>query len=140
LTKQGLLRFVPHLCENGESDAEIIHPYGIEESFEEGRIETAEYAIGQAAHDAAQAMVFESDLRKAEDCWLAPVPTTDYPNVQMVGIARLTYRPHTVKTRAWWAAHTDKAPLWAKSYVELKEKVEEQQTTRDLLGPTAYAL
>ena len=37
-----------------------------------------------------------------QELWLAPVPR-HITNVQMVGIARLRYRPKTRKTAAWWA-------------------------------------
>jgi hypothetical protein len=133
LRQQGLIAFVPHLCESEAYDAEIIHPYGTDHRFKKGTLENAEYELGQAAHAAGEAMGLDFNVEKAvnDDCCLAPVPSRDYPNVQMVGIARLTYRPHTIKTRAWWAEHSDKAPIWARRYTELRVNAEATSVLTD---------
>jgi hypothetical protein len=93
--KQGLITFVAHLwdneCRSGQShEAEIIHAYG------GGAGEPLEVSLGNAACRAALAMVPEFKREKAVRegfRYFAPVPNT-FPNVQMIGVARLRYRPH----------------------------------------------
>src|ERR1019366_7571209 len=94
LVTQGLLTYVPHLWENESDEAELLHGYGTCEGGEPMEVE-----MGRAAHRAALAMVPEFKLRDAiaegfSD--LAPVANT-FPNVQMVGVPRLRYRPHTTR-------------------------------------------
>lgn len=43
----------------------------------------------------------------------------DYPDVQMVGIARLRYRPHTGRTGEWQATLYEKLPGFIAKYQEL---------------------
>ena len=50
--------------------------------------------------------------------YLAPV-ARDYPEVQMVGIARLRYRPHTGRTGEWRARLDEKLPGLIAKYQEL---------------------
>jgi hypothetical protein len=89
---------VPTLVEGEGSDAEIIHPYGMRNA------ESLEDRLGRAAHDAALSMLTDRQHEWAaeQELRLAPVPR-HITNVQMIGIARLRYRPKTRKTAAWWA-------------------------------------
>lgn len=101
LQKMGLLSFIPHMMENNSKDAQIIHPYGIGGNDEE----VIETEMGEAADRAARQLLPEWGDRKAEEedlDWLCPVPRT-LPSVQMVGVARLRYRPHTRRSAAWIA-------------------------------------
>jgi hypothetical protein len=101
LRDMGLLAFIPHLIESDSAQAEIIHPLGIGANGEE-EIETA---IGSEAREAAERMCAEWAIERAENEGFenfCPVLRT-LPNVQLVGIARLRYRPHTRRTAAWYA-------------------------------------
>jgi hypothetical protein len=66
-------------------------------------------------------MALDRKVEKAEEdgyCYLAPVKNT-LPNVQMIGVGRLTYRPHTKRTSGWFADLSQTAPRWTQSYKEL---------------------
>jgi hypothetical protein len=99
LSNLGLIEWVPHLVESAEECGEIIHPLSV------GRSESIEDRLGRAAHEAGRALVTEGQYEwaiKNGIHQLAPVPS-HIANVQIVGIARLRYRPHTRMTGAWWA-------------------------------------
>jgi hypothetical protein len=98
LTRLGLLEWVPHLVEGAGPEAEIIHPLG------DGGSEDLEDRLGAAAEEAASLMLTEGQHARAmeNDLRLAPVPR-HVAEVQLVGIARLRYRPRTRMTAAWWA-------------------------------------
>jgi hypothetical protein len=98
LTRLGLLEWVPHLLEGAGPEAEIIHPLG------DGGTEGLEDQLGAAAEEAAALMLTEGQHARAmkDDLRLAPVPR-HVAEVQLVGIARLRYRPRTRMTAAWWA-------------------------------------
>jgi hypothetical protein len=101
LSQMGLLEYIPHLMESDSPQAEPIHPFGIGRNGEE-QIETE---IGEAANAAGREMVPEWAVQKAEDDgfeWFCPAART-LPGVQLVGVARLRYRPHTKRTAAWYA-------------------------------------
>jgi hypothetical protein len=128
LQRLGLLSFNPHVFENSTAQAEIIHPYGIGGSGEEP-IETE---IGSAANDAARAMCLPSKLLAAEDEGFehfCPVLHTQ-PDVQIVGIPRLRYRPHTRRTAAWFAELHQSARRYADMYAVLTDKAENATQTR----------
>lgn len=100
LRKMGLLNFVPHLYENSSPQAEPIHPFGVGAQGEEP-IETE---MGRAADTAAQEMCQEWAINNAADegfDHFCPVSQTK-PDVQLIGVARLLYRPHTKRTAAWF--------------------------------------
>jgi hypothetical protein len=125
LQQHGLLTFVPHLwdnkCDGETSQAEIIHGYGI---GREG--DPLEMEMGRAANLAGMAMVpdFKKEKAFAEGYYyLAPVLNT-IPNVQMIGVARLLYRPHTTRTSDWYGELIRNAPAWIKRYEELRKKAE----------------
>jgi hypothetical protein len=61
---------------------------------------------------------------------LCPVLSTQ-PDAQMVGIARLHYRPHTSRTAAWYAELQKRARALIERYRELAMRVE---TSRARLG------
>jgi hypothetical protein len=119
LESMGLLSFVPHIFENDADTAEPIHSYGIA-----GVGEALEQEIGNAANLAARAMALPSKLTEAEDKGLrhfCPVLKT-MPAVQMIGVGRLTYRPNTRRTKAWFAELHDRAPKWIQTYADLLSK------------------
>jgi hypothetical protein len=101
LTDMGLLNFIPHLVESDSADAEVVHPLGMGNRWEE----PIEAEIGEAARDAAASMCADWAMQNAENDDFenfCPVLRT-LPNVQLIGIARLRYRPHTKMTSAWYA-------------------------------------
>ena len=117
LEKMGLLSFIPHIFENDTPEAEIHHPYGVGTSREEP-IETE---IGEAAEAAARAMCPECFIENAENEgfeYFCPVSRT-MPNIEMIGVARLLYRPHTSRTAAWYAQLQELGSLWIAKYQDL---------------------
>jgi hypothetical protein len=102
LQQTGLLTYVPHLWDNDPStgidvQAEILHPYGLTGA------EDIERKIASAAHGAAMRVIIPGKVEAAFNegfSLLCPVRSS-IPNVCMVGVARLRYRPHTTRTGAW---------------------------------------
>jgi hypothetical protein len=121
LQSMGLLSFVPHIFENDTDTAEPIHSYGIS-----GVGEALEQEIGNAANLAARAMALPSRLTEAEEGGFrhfCPVLKT-IPAVQMIGVGRLTYRPNTRRTKAWFAELHDTTPKWIQTYADLLSKAD----------------
>ena len=116
LVDLGLLEFVPTLIESDDPEAEFIHPYGI------GTSDSLDDQLGAAAHNAALEMLTAGQLDWVleRDFHLAPVPR-HIANVQMVGIARLRYRPRTRKTAAWWADLQAKGEHFLLRYEQLTQ-------------------
>ena len=102
----GLLEWVAHVVEADCEDAEIIHPYAV------GNGEPKEQALAVAAHRAARTMLTDAQINWADGhgLWLLPIATHQLPNIQMVGIPRLRYRPRTKATGAWFLKQNE----WAK--------------------------
>jgi hypothetical protein len=48
-----------------------------------------------------------------------------YPDVQLIGIARLRYRPHTKRTASWWGELQSSIPQHIERYKLLEAKAEE---------------
>jgi hypothetical protein len=70
-----------------------------------GPLDSIEDRLGRAAHEAGKALITEGQcdwVLKNGIHHLVPVPR-HIANVQMIGIARLRYRPHTQMTAVWWA-------------------------------------
>jgi len=129
LTRLGLVEKVGHLIEADTGEAEIIHPYAI------GNGEPIEQEAREQAHAAGRAMVTDGQYEWAKNHfgqapWLAPVPA-HMANVQMVGIARLKYRPRTALTAAWWAETQDRCKGHIERYTKLRAGI--------ALGSTAAA-
>ncbi len=95
----GLLEFVGHVVEADNDNAEVVHPYAI------GNGEPDERDIASCAHAAAESLLIPEQIERAtaNAMCLLPVYANTLPNVQMVGIARLRYRPQTKATAAWTA-------------------------------------
>ena len=128
LRSMGLLSFVPHIFENDTDAAEAVHPFGIGEIAED----PLERKIGNSADSAARAMALPSKLEEAEDAgfeYFCPVSKT-MPTAQMVGVARLTYRPHTTRTSAWSADLHQKGPGWIENFNNLAAKAEKASLQR----------
>jgi hypothetical protein len=124
----GLLSFVPHIFENDTDTAEPIHPYGIRQTAEA----PIELEIGDAADRAARAMCLPSKLDEAiEDGFqhFCPILKTK-PTAQMIGVARLTYRPHTRRTAEWFAELNRTAQGWIETFDSLAAKGEKSSYQR----------
>lgn len=128
LQNMGLLNFVTHIFESQADSAEVLHPYGIGAKGEE----PIEAKIGKAADSAARAMCPEWMVSRAEaESYehLCPIVRT-LPNPQMVGVARLLYRPHTTRTAAWFAQLRQSGEKWVRHYEELERTASAGQNSR----------
>jgi hypothetical protein len=124
----GLLSFVPHIFENDTDTAEPIHVFGVGGIAEAPR----EQEIGEAADLAARAMALPSKLAEAEENGFehfCPILKTK-PTAQMIGVARLTYRPHTRRTAEWFAELNRAAQGWIETFDRLAEKGEKASYQR----------
>jgi hypothetical protein len=96
---------------------EIIHPYAI------GNGEADERELAATAKRAAEALLTPGQIEWAQKYELHLLPASVHrpPNVQLVGIARLRYRPHTKATAACgakkseWASWTERFGADARS-------------------------
>jgi hypothetical protein len=117
LQRLRLLDFVPHIFENDTDTAEPIHAFG---RCGTGEVDL-EFEIGSAADEAAWAMALPSRLsaaRKEGFEYFCPI-RNNKPAAQMIGVARLRYRPHTSRTAAWFAELQKTAPVWIETYKSL---------------------
>lgn len=114
----GAIEWIPYLVESGKDDSEVIHPCG------HGNSESIEDRLGRAAEEAANGMVTEGRREYARNNGLTLTPVKAHiANVQMVGVARLRYRPRTAMTGAWWANLNVKADKYLAEYARLCERV-----------------
>jgi len=128
LERNGLLSFIPHIFENNSPEAEIHHPYGVGTKGEE----PVETEIGEAAEAAARAMCPEWLIENAENEgfeYFCPVSRT-MPNIEMIGVARLLYRPHTKRTAAWYANLQQFGSRWIEKYQDLEARVRTPRTAK----------
>ncbi|WP_412063753.1 hypothetical protein [Rhizobium sp. SYY.PMSO] len=108
LVNAGLVEFVAHLVESDDPTAEIIHPLPLD-SGEPGEME-----ITIAAIEAGRRMApFFDDVATM----LVPVSKLR-PKAQVVGIARMKYRPRTART-AEWLSNADEWKKTAMAFEEL---------------------
>ena len=97
LQRLGLIQLLPYLVESDDADAELIHPVGTR------FIDSMEEQLGELAQDAARALLHEGAATRMELDDLIAVPVLQHmENVQMIGVFRMRYRPHTNLTGAWW--------------------------------------
>ena len=114
----GLFEWVPHLVESDDPSGEIIHP------VRSGRSDTIEDRLGQAALQAGRVLITDGQFEWAANKgiqFLVPVPR-HFANVQLIGIARLRYRPRTGLTAAWWAELHENAEKHLARYAEMIPK------------------
>jgi hypothetical protein len=125
LRQEGLLTFIPHLCESSDVESEIIHPYGAD--WTEHGLNDLENALGLAAYRAGCAMADPNKRKDAENSgfFLTAPGSSAYPDVQLIGIARLRYRPHTKRTASWWGELQSSIPQHIERYKLLEAKAEE---------------
>ncbi len=119
-----LVEAVAHLIEADTEQAEIVHPNAIEGGQE------AEHAIAVAAHQAGLALLTSGQQIGVADRGLCLVPVLAHMDkVQLVGIARLRYRPKTKATAAWWAKQSDWVEI-ARRYEGIAEGAAPAQSRR----------
>lgn len=117
LIKQGLVQLVPHIVEADTDHAEIVFPCG----YDCG--ETAEIRLGDSAHRAGAAMLTPDQRRCANERGLRLAPIRSHlSEVQMVGIARLRYRPRTSATAGWFKRMAEWSEM-ADRFDELTERL-----------------
>jgi hypothetical protein len=115
----GLIEWVRHLFESDQPDAEIIHAVGIAGS------DSLEGRIGFAADEAGRAMLNDQQQQYVDSHGMRLVPVPRHlGNVQMIGIARLRYRPHTKLTTAWWKDLNKKGEKYLAQYEALAKRNE----------------
>ena len=118
LQDMGLLEIVPHLVENSNSDCEPIHGFGWD-----GVGEPIEIEVGKAADEAGKRLLGLLHLSVAQkvDCVQMFAPAWDtQPDVQMVGVYRLTYRPQTELTANWYRRISESAQEWFETYQQIR--------------------
>jgi hypothetical protein len=114
LTDSGLLQIVHHLVDGDDSDSEIVHPLPLSS----GDGEDIEKKISVAANLASSVMIPpQIDI---SNYWAVVPVRRHMANVQLVGIARLRYRPQTAATAAWLAKAAE-CEKWALAYRKLAE-------------------
>jgi hypothetical protein len=111
-----LVELVGHVIEADNDAAEVVHPYAI------GNGEADERALTTSAKTAAETLLTPGQIEwtQARGLHLLPAPAHQLPNVQLVGIARLRYRPHTKATAAWFAKKQEWGE-WRERYRELAQ-------------------
>jgi hypothetical protein len=117
LEVMGLIVVIPHLVENSSPISEPMHGFGL---YRVG--EPIEQELATAADQAGRYIIGDQRLHtaKAVDGVDALVPVWDtQPDVQMVGIYRLTYRPQTKLTADWYRRISVSAGEWLEIYRRL---------------------
>lgn len=112
LRRLGLIECVPHLVEGDNDEAALIYPCPAQ-----GNDGTAgEHELGALARNCARKMLGQW-MEHWIDAYDIVVPVPDsYPAVELVGVFRLRYRPHTRKTAAWFAK--SKSDDWRARFIE----------------------
>jgi hypothetical protein len=113
LERLGLLEFVEHLVDSDSVYGEILHPLPLA-----GKGEREERRVSEAVERAATSMIESVGYCRAS--WYdAAVPVQAHvANVQLVGILRHRYRPHTGATKAWLSDSAE-CNNWAEKYEKL---------------------
>ncbi|KRB61373.1 hypothetical protein ASE04_21115 [Rhizobium sp. Root708] len=101
LRRAGFVDFVEHLVDADSLSGEVYHPLPMGRHGEPG-----EQAITNAALAAGRRMM---SWHVSEDAVIIPVEDLK-PNIQLIGVARLLYKPHTKQTKAWFGRTGE----WAK--------------------------
>jgi hypothetical protein len=129
LVHNGLVEWVPHLVTNETDEAEIIHPYGMGDSA------SVEDRLGQLAHEAGFALLTENQRNRAleHSYRLAPVHSVDFQDAQIIGVARLRYRPKSSMTAAWIAKTADRCEAYIATYERLIARTTEPIVTASLV-------
>jgi hypothetical protein len=124
LADLGLIEPVGMLLDGADSEAEIIHPYGIKGG------EAAERELALIAHGAAVSMITEAQFERAEvQEFMNLIPVQKHiAKVALVEIFRLKYRPHTTATAAWYAQMKESTGEWLSRYAALIQERADRQS------------
>jgi hypothetical protein len=117
LKQMGLITAIPHLVENSSPTSEPMHGFGILGVGEPIEQEIAAAAIQAGIHIIGEKRLYTAETVDGVDA-LVPVWDTQ-PDVQMVGIYRLTYRPQTRLTADWYRKMSENAQSWLDDYRHL---------------------
>ena len=122
LQSLGMVEWVPYLYE-GE-DGEPIHPLNWNNN---GLL--MERELYDAATAAAARMLTDGQIEHSErfEGILAPV-LNHIAEAQLIGVARLKYRPQTAMTSAWWAQHQSVCEGFTEKYNSLAVPVAKAHT------------
>jgi hypothetical protein len=52
------------------------------------------------------------------------------PNIEMIGVARLLYRPHTSRTASWYAQLQQSGSKWVEKYQELAARAQTSKNAK----------
>jgi len=112
LTALGLIVPVGMLLDGEDSEAEIMHSYGVNGG------EPAERELAGVAHEAAAAMMSDEQLWRAEiEGYPHLVPVQKHiAKAALVEVFRLRYRPHTSASAAWYAQMKESTAEWLARY------------------------
>jgi hypothetical protein len=123
LVSLGLVEFIPTLFESDAADAETIHP------CHDCSDNEVERDLARATRLAAEAMMsgHEGIMKRAEEFSLLAPVRRHIANVQVIGIARLRYRPRTRRTAAWWQSLNEKGERYITRYSQLQAKITGRQ-------------
>lgn len=108
LQRMGLLEAVDYLAEGESSDAELLHPL----TGDADALAVRDAAC--FAMDGLPEWVSSRQERAGYD-YILPV-IRDIPAPAVCGVYRLTFRPHTKLTAAWWAQHKASCQRFASIY------------------------
>jgi hypothetical protein len=109
MERMGLVETVDYLAESAAEESELIHAL----TGDEHAIATADAAAVMAA-DLPGGFKYEIDNFD----YVLPV-INHLSKATIVGIFRLTYRPHTKRTAAWYAQHVKACALFTEVYRDL---------------------
>lgn len=120
LKNLGLVQMVAHLIESDTDDAEVIHPLPVPGD----KAEQIEHDISRAATQAARAMLPDKLFERMQTP--SPVAAVSVfrhqDKAQLVGIARLRYRPRNRDTSDWYARLKTEAPKWMATHQKRLEQ------------------
>jgi hypothetical protein len=119
LHSAGLFQLVPYLYESGSIEAEPIHPLGTGWA---GEI-PLEAQIFESAYEAAAALAGRHlDKPEFGRCSaFCPVMYTN-PDVELIGVGRLLYRPRTRRTAQWYGQLSETARTWIETYQRIRNE------------------
>lgn len=109
-----LVQLVPHLIDADTDEGEVIHPCPL------AGAEAQEVAVGIAALEAAEAMLTEPQIWRAEEMkvtLMLPIPR-HRGHATVVGLLRTTHRAQTAATADWMGNAPDWAE-WVRTYNQL---------------------
>jgi hypothetical protein len=118
----GLVEIIAHVIETDSVDGIVVHPLPTGYQGED-----FERALADVARRAAEALMSEEQVRWARSKFMTLLPTWEHqhPNVALMGIARMRFRPHTKMTAAWLAKNAEwfdeEGKKWRSSYAKMAE-------------------